>query len=183
MIRTKQDLKEFLAAEKPLYLPTKLDVLSGFFLRSRGYMIWKYVENLRKSEYHLASKGLYHDICYAFLHRKWHILGRKLGLEVPPFTCEKGLLIYHCGRVAVNADTRIGENCVIAGSTCVGNTGPNTPSPKLGKNVYLGWNTVLVGGLEIADNVKVGAGAVVIVSVTTPGAFVAGVPATIKGMV
>lgn len=47
----------------------------------------------------------------------------------------------------------------------------------LGKNVDLGIGAKIIGGVTIADNIKIGANAVVTKSFTEPGITIAGVPA------
>jgi hypothetical protein len=57
MIENKADLREYLEAEKKIYLPTRKKHIEGFMLGSKNYHIWKYLRILRISEYHLNSSG------------------------------------------------------------------------------------------------------------------------------
>lgn len=43
---------------------------------------------------------------------------------------------------------------------------------KIGNNVYVGTRSILLGGITIADNITVGAGAVIGIDLLHPGAYV-----------
>ncbi|MBS6577743.1 hypothetical protein K6V26_10575 [Parabacteroides goldsteinii] len=49
--------------------------------------------------------------------------------------------------------------------------------PVIDDNVFIGWRVAIVGDIIIADNVKIGANAVVVKSIDTPNVSVGGVPA------
>ena len=102
--------------------------------------------------------------------KEWFALTRKLGEEM-------GLQIEHYGSIIVNPKARIGRNCKIHGNCCIGSTGgyPDD-SPVIGDHVDIGQGGQILGGIRIADNVKIGAGAVVVKDVLTPGVTVVGVP-------
>ena len=51
--------------------------------------------------------------------------------------------------------------------------------PHLGNNVDIGYGAVLIGDITIADDIKIGANAVVNKSFTEPGVTIAGVPAKV----
>ena len=82
--------------------------------------------------------------------------------------------------VTIGEGTVIGKNCIIHGNCCIGSTGgyPDD-SPVIGDNVDIGQFAQILGGIRIADNVKIGAGAVVVKDVLEPGVTVVGVPAHI----
>ena len=87
--------------------------------------------------------------------------------------------IYHGGSIIINPAVRAGKNCSLHGANCIGNNGLTPDVPRLGDGVDLGYGAVVIGNVEIADNVKIGANAVVNRSVLEPGCTVAGVPAKI----
>ena len=74
---------------------------------------------------------------------------------------------------------RIGENSSLHGANCIGNNGKTQGVPRIGNNVDIGYGAVIIGDIEIVDDVVIGANAVVNKSVLTPGAVVVGVPARI----
>jgi serine O-acetyltransferase len=50
-------------------------------------------------------------------------------------------------------------------------------APKLGNNVFIGTGAKIIGDITIADNVAIGANAVVVKSITEPGTTWGGIPA------
>ena len=87
-----------------------------------------------------------------------------------------GIDIWHSG-VVINGD--IGKNCVFHGNNVIGNKGIGNEDeyPVLGDRVDVGAGAVIIGKVFIADDCKIGAGAVVTKSFTEPGSVLAGVPA------
>lgn len=103
-------------------------------------------------------------------------LSLKLGIEINPFHCGKGVRICH-PNVVINGYT--GDNCIFHGNNVIGNkkTGSKTDIPKIGNNVDIGTGAIIIGDVVIADNCVIGAGAVVTKSFSKPGTLIAGVPA------
>lgn len=152
--------------------------LLDYLFRTEQYWIGKYIRTLRKEEfytYHGKNKILRY-----YYFRKKNILGRKLGFFIGTGCFDKGLKIYHYGSIIVNPKSRIGKNCTIHGNCCIGSKGgfPDD-SPVIGDNVDIGQNAQILGGITVADGVKIGAGAIVIRSVLTPNVTVVGIPAKI----
>lgn len=118
-------------------------------------------------------------LAYYYSARK-NRLGSRLGFIIPAGCFGEGLRLEHYGSVIVNPKARIGKNCIIHGNCCIGsNGGYPDDSPVIGDNVDIGQFAQILGGIRIADNVKIGAGAVVVKDVLTPGVTVVGVPARI----
>ena len=90
---------------------------------------------------------------------------------------DEGLIIYHTGNIVVNGYARIGKDCRLHGSNCIGNNGVSEETPRIGERVDIGAGAILIGGITIADDITVGAGAVVNTSFTEPGIVIAGIPA------
>ena len=103
-------------------------------------------------------------------------LSLKLGIEINPFHCGKGVRICH-PNVVINGYT--GDNCIFHGNNVIGNkkTGAKTDIPKIGNNVDIGTGAIIIGDVVIADNCVIGAGAVVTKSFSKPSTVIAGVPA------
>jgi len=178
-ISTKKELKECLEKEREFYLPKKF-ALEWKLTSDNKYKLYQYVRLLRLTEYHYNTrKNPIHKLLYAWYRRRKNIAGRKLGIEMWENTFASGLKIEHAGNIVVNGHSKIGENCILYGSNCIGNDGLSSPCPRIGKNVRIGVGAVVIGDVEIADNVTVAAGAVVVKSCTTEGAVLAGVPAKI----
>lgn len=81
--------------------------------------------------------------------------------------------------VVIHKDSSIGDNCMIAQHVTIGSRNPNYPgAPRIGNNVYISHGAIVFGGIEIGDNVIIGANAVVNKPVA-PNVIVAGVPARV----
>jgi serine O-acetyltransferase len=92
-----------------------------------------------------------------------------------------GLLLNH-GHVIIDGTTRIGDHCSIAPFVTIGlNTGGPDVSldgPTIGRFVFIGTGAKVLGPVEIGDNARIGANAVVLSNVPANSTAV-GVPARI----
>lgn len=154
----------------------------SFFFRftcQHQYQLWRYVKLLRVSEYLLntCNSNPIKKLLLLMIERKRNRLGNKLSIAINQNVFAKGLFIDHIGAIVVNPHARVGENCRIHGSVCIGNNGIVDSSPVIGNNVDMGWGCSVIGGITIADNVKIGANAVVNKSIDTPNSVWVGVPA------
>lgn len=180
MIKNRIQLKEYIEADRRYYMsyPKKRRirlVLSGDHL----YMIQKFMKRLRKEEYYFNRSGPFNRLMELFYARRKNRLGNKLGFYIRPNSLEKGAVIFHHGSIIIHGDARLGENCMLHGNNCIGNNGDSNDAPVIGKNVDIGMGASVLGGVRIADNVKIGAGAVVVKSCDVDGATLVGIPARI----
>jgi len=157
--------------EKRLYFPTKVDYWKSCITHEDSFLIWKYLYFLRREE--AASNKL----TQYFWRRRKNDLGAKLGIIIYAGTCGKGLRIWHYGSTIIGGDARIGENCTFHGQACIGNDGSSVAAPMIGNNVDIGVGAKIIGDVTIADDVKIGAGAVVTRSCLEKGATLVGIPA------
>ena len=160
-----------LAYEKKLYFTGKKDYLTAMVTHEDNYLIWKYMTFLRREEAARSKLTAY------FWRRKKNNLGSRLGLQIYAGTCARGLHIWHYGSVIISGDAVVGENCTIHGQACIGSDGASDEAPVLGKNLDICVGAKTIGGVTLADNIRVCAGAVVVKSCETPGATLVGVPA------
>ena len=147
-------------------------------IRPEKYYIKKYLRFLRKEEKYTFTRP---NKPLAFWYRgRKNRLGSKLGFIISAGCFGDGLLIGHFGSIIVNPKSRIGRNCKIHGNCCIGSTGgyPDD-SPVIGDNVDIGQFAQILGGIRIADNVRIGAGAVVVNDILTPNVTVVGIPGRI----
>jgi putative colanic acid biosynthesis acetyltransferase WcaB len=94
----------------------------------------------------------------------------------------KGLTLFHGQALIINQGVVIGENCTLRNSTTIGHKkladGSFSKCPRIGNNVDIGANVVIIGDIEIGDNVIIGAGSVVTKSFP-PNCTIVGNPAKV----
>lgn len=101
----------------------------------------------------------------------------KLGFSIPINVFGPGLSLPHRGNIIINPQTKIGENCRIHVGVNIG--AHHDKAPCIGKNVYIGPGAIIFGGIEIADNISIGANATVNKNFTEPNVVIAGTPAKV----
>lgn len=102
------------------------------------------------------------------------------GISLPAqATIGKGLRIHHFGGIFLHSDVVMGEGCTIYQGVTLGDLGGWGGVPRVGNRVLIGAGAKVVGPIEIGDNCRIGANAVVRTSVP-PGCIAVGVPAVIK---
>lgn len=144
-----------------------------------GDDVWKFQRLLRKTEYfHNCKKDIFSRIYFMYLYYKWYKMCIKLGYLIPLNVFGPGLCItFWSGPIEVNPGVTAGENCRISPGVIIGR-GPNPEGvPKLGNHVFIGPHAVIVGPIEIADDVAIGANSFVNKSFTERGITIAGAPA------
>ncbi len=148
------------------------------YVRSEQFYIREYLFNLRKEEYYTFIRP--NKFFKYHYQRKKNILGSRLGFFIAAGCFDSGLKIYHYGSIIVNPKSRIGKNCTIHGNCCIGSKGSfPDDSPVIGNSVDIGQGAQILGGIIVADGVKIGAGAVVTKSIREPNVTVVGIPAKI----
>ncbi len=160
-----------LAYEKPFYFRSKFHYITSLITHEDNYLIWKFLCYLRREE---AARN---KLTAYYWRRRKNDLGAKLGILIYAGCCGRGLRIWHYGNIMISAT--VGENCTLHGQACIGNDGISPKAPVLGNNVDVGIGAKIIGDVTIADDVKIGAGAVVTKSCYEKGATLVGVPARI----
>jgi len=140
-------------------------------------VIRRYLRCLRRQEVFQRRKGIINKILALYWRRKKNSLGNKLGFHIPAFTVGVGVSIYHHGTIIINGDAKLGENCTLHGMNCIGNDGNTKSAPIIGNGVDIGVGATIIGNVQLANNIKVGANAVVNRSCLEQGATLVGVPA------
>ena len=181
-IKTKEELHDFIEADKKIYLRDTLTKrMTDIFLGREEYHIYKFVKTMRYLQYYTYKKktSLYHTILYLYYSRIYNKKCIKYGFMIGSTSFDKGLCIYHIGNIVVNSQCTIGENCKLHGSNCIGNSRRKDDCPTIGNNVRLGVGAKVIGDIYIADGITIAAGAVVTKSCYEENVTLAGIPATI----
>ena len=180
IIDSKESLCECIAVERRYYrLPSDLKrKMISVFAQYPTVLLQRFLLYLRKEEYYIntANGDPIKGMIGLLYERKKNRLGNRIGIEISPNCFGKGLTIYHPGSIIVNSTAQIGENCRLHGANCIGNNGKTSAAPRIGNNVDIGYGAVVIGDIEVADDVVIGANAVVNKSILIPGSVVVGVP-------
>ncbi len=141
----------------------------------------------------LCSPGLHaiwgHRFAHWFYRHGMHFLARLFshwnrfltGVEIHPAArLGEGVFIDHGMGVVIGETTEIGDHVTIYKGVVLGGTGKETGKrhPTLGHNVVVSSNAIVLGSIVIGNNVKIGAGSVVLDDVPD-NCTVVGVPGRI----
>ncbi len=174
-------LREIIRKERELYMPQAKTWKARLLMRfchDESYELFLWSKYMRKSEYFAKNSKTKIGKIRAFLAgRKMNIQGNKLGFFISSGCFGEGVKIFHKGDIIINYRSVIGDGCKLHGDNCIGNNGKDFECPVLGKNVDVGIGAKIIGGVTIADDIKIGANAVVTKSFLEPGITIAGVPA------
>lgn len=140
-------------------------------LREHEFYLYKFQKYLRAEE---KATNIFSKYIYRMIKNR---LGAKLGIYIPAGVFDEGLHIWHYGNIIVNAESKVGKNCMLHGDNCIGNNGKVFGCPTIGDNVDVGTGAKIIGEIYIANGVKIGAGAVVINDCYTENVTIVGVPA------
>jgi serine O-acetyltransferase len=88
----------------------------------------------------------------------------------------KGLRIHHFGGIVIHPRAALGEECTIYHGVTLGDLGVRGGAPRVGDRVVIGAGAKIIGEIEIGDDSRIGANAVVVRSVP-PVHIAVGVPA------
>lgn len=144
-----------------------------------GDEIWKFQRLLRTVEfYENCRESLFWKPFLIYYSVVFRLYGLLLGYTIPQHVFGPGLAIASVGTIVVNSCVRVGKNCRLNVCVNIGSrAGTDTEAPMIGNNVCIGPGVVLFGQISIADNIIIGANAVVTRSFTEEGIFIAGAPA------
>jgi serine O-acetyltransferase len=178
MIQSKQDYKRYLHEDRialGIYKSNFKSKIKNILLPD---YILKFEQLLRKCEYYKNCKNsFFAKLIFMCQYHKFHILSKNLGFSIPLNVFGSGLAIVHYGTIVVNANARVGSNCRIHPSTCIGSSGGSSLAPQIGDNCYIAPGVKIFGNIIIADNIAIAANAVVNKSFLEESVLIGGVPA------
>lgn len=173
MIDSKEKFKYYLKQDK-LALGKAADEKPKLF----GDETWKFEILLRKIEYYTnCKKGILAAVIRKFYKFRFHRMSIRLGFIISPNVFEEGLAIPHYGMLGVHANAKIGKNCRLLEGVVIMADGGSHDAAVVGDNCFFGIGAKVIGAVRIADDVAVGAGAVVTKDILEAGTTWAGVPA------
>ena len=114
-----------------------------------------YMIIFRKANYHYTHNHKIRAFFYKFKMRK---LSNKYHIQIPIGShIGKGFYIGHFGRVIINGSAVIGNNCNIGTGVTIGYSarGKYKGVPTIGNKVWIGTNAVIVGNINIGDDVLI----------------------------
>jgi len=141
-------------------------------------VIYEFQKKLRKIEYYKNCRtDLFSKFIYGCMKIRFLKLSRRLGFSIPENVFGPGLSIVHYGTIVVNANAKVGANCRIHPSTCIGASGGNSMAPIIGDNVYIAPGAKIYGNITISNNIAISANAAVGKSFFEENIMIGGVPA------
>ena len=134
--------------------------------------------NHRKCNYYRNKNKLK----FLFYRVNLNRLKYKYGYEISNNAqIESGFYIGHLGPVIINPNAKLGRNINISSGVTIGqqNRGSKKGFPKIKDNVWIGANSIIVGGITVGSNVLIAPGSYVNFDIPD-NSIVLGNPAIIK---
>jgi serine O-acetyltransferase len=179
MIKNRRDLKYFNERDG-IALGVKKENIVYSFIKSiytTNYIV-RFQKLLRKCEYHKNNRSKFlHKVLFLYYYFFFVRLSAKLGFSIPLNVFGPGLAIVHYGTIVVSANAKVGSNCRIHPSTCIGAAGGKSEAPQIGDNVYIGPGAKLYGNIQIGNNIAIAPNAAVSSSFLEENMLIGGIPA------
>lgn len=172
----KIELKEGLKSDKESYDGGSFFKNIYKYITCSQLKYFKKVISCSRKYYYYRNKNNGKNLMRFFYQRKFNLLARRSNINIQG-EFGKNLIVYH-ENIIVNYYSKIGDNVKLHGNNCIGNDGKNLQDcPRIGNNVDIGYGATIIGNIEIADNIIIGANSLVNKSFTEEGITIAGVPA------
>lgn len=125
------------------------------------YGLWQRIKYLKRNVQYLTL--VYYRLAFAckrkllkkFFLSQYQKYSIKTGIEFLLPSLGGGLIMPHWGRIILNAKS-IGENLYVFHNVTIGNDYASGV-PEIGRNVFIGVNSTILGDIKIGDNVVIGA--------------------------
>lgn len=102
-------------------------------------------------------------------YRKYSKYACKINVQIICNQIGSGFYFEH-GNIVLNSSCIIGDNVTIIGNCCIG--GKSDGAPVIGNNCYIGYGAIIIGNINICDNVIIGAGAIITKNITSSGKYI-----------
>lgn len=158
MIKTRNELREWLLYEKEFYCSKGIRRLFRFFTNNEKRIIWKFQKRLRLTEYYKNSDK---KIRYTLSLSKLNYYRNRYSLHIELNVFDKGLHIMHLGSILTNSTVKCGKDCAVHINVALVAKGISKDAPVIGNNVVIGIGSTIVGGVYLADGIAVGANSLV----------------------
>ncbi len=178
MIKSKEDYKEYLRADKlALQVNKKWPEWHDNVMIMLSSPCYKFQKLLRKLEYFMNCKNtpLYKPYLI-YLRYRFKALSIKYGFTIPPNVFGKGLCIVHYGSIIVSRHAKIGDNCVLHNEVGIGGT-EDGRAAKIGDNCFIGPGVKIITEVKLGNNISIGANSVVNKDFPDDNMTIAGAPA------
>lgn len=149
--------------------------LIRYLVANAGFKVvfWFRIGTFLRNKSNLLMRIVY--IIVSIIHKHYVL---QTGIQLPIGTqVGGGILFPHFSCIVINSGAVIGKNATIFQGVTIGSK-RGGGVPKIGDNVVLFAGCKVIGGVTLADNVKVGANSVVTKDVQA-GCVVAGIPAKV----
>jgi serine O-acetyltransferase len=162
MIKNKRDFIEYIKEDS---------IVNKISSGPRKYfsVIFKFLYCLRKVEYYQNTNN--NGIAFFFWDYMLRHYSVKTGITISPNCFGKGLYIPHYGCIIVNSSARFGDYCIVQCGVNV------SEGVKGGNRIYIGAGAKILIDVSLADDIIIGANAVVTKSFLEPNIVLAGLPA------
>ena len=178
MIKSREEYREYLREDRRALGLSNLGVSRAIIELIAPNYIWRFQKLLRRLEYiGNCHKRAFFGFNYLILKLRFRRLSLRLGFSIPENVFGPGLAIVHYGTIVVNANAKVGKNCRLHPSTCIGASGGDSRAPVIGDNVYIAPGVKIYGDIRIGNNVATAANAAVCDSFEEENILIGGVPA------
>lgn len=182
MIESKKELDEYINLERTLWIRRNYPNNIPKRIHSKEL---SFVSALRHVEY-CSSLTRFRRIIEGSIYGKvkYKILSRMCNVMIPINVFGKGLLIMHLQNIVISSQVKVGEYCCLFHNVTLGiklGNGDNGKCPVIGNGVTICCGAGVFGDVYIADEITVGANAVVTKRCDEKQVVLGGIPAKIIG--
>ncbi len=165
------------------------EIYTTYLQELRSSPEFHYISTMRRTRYYFDQISKYdgyrkylYKIKFRFFNFWLDRLSRKYHFQIPYDTnIGKGFYLAHFGRVIIHPKSVIGYNVNVSTGVVIGTQfrGKRKGAPHIGNFVWIGANAVIVGNINIGNNVLIAPGAYVNFDVPD-GSIVIGNPGLIR---